>query len=322
LVTWADYGLANSAREAVEKIYATHGKQPKALWFQGHWGFQYYMELRGGRPDEWRRSLHDEGDILIVPENNCYTFPTPLGKRVNPQETTELFLPCRWLSTMNRYGGAGFYSDRWGPLPFVIEPALPERYHVLQIETARHIDDSPKVIDKNKEESDKAIAHYTQNLSEFLYDPETFYNRGKAYSIGGEYEKAISDYTQALIIFPYYVEVYYNRGDAYFLRGEYGKAISDYTQVLRIDSRDFKAYLKRGNTYIMNEEYDKALFNFHQALRIHPNDPGAYHNRAVAYFKKGDYDKAWEDVKKAKRLGFNINPAFLEQLRKSSGRQQ
>ena len=49
LVTWADYGLANSARSAVEKIYATYIKEQRPLWFQGHWGFQYYMELRGAK---------------------------------------------------------------------------------------------------------------------------------------------------------------------------------------------------------------------------------------------------------------------------------
>jgi tetratricopeptide (TPR) repeat protein len=288
LVTWADYGLANSARSAVEKIYASYQKGPGTLWFQGHWGFQYYMELRGAKIAGSRKFRPATDDILIVPENNYGTFPVPPDKIVSLREAIELPSVCRWLTTMNRFGGAGFYGDVWGILPFVIGATLPERYNILQIEPIRHINHTPSVIDKNKE----------------------------------EYDKAISDYTQVLTIYPYYAEIYNNRGNAYFLKGEYDKAISDYTQALRIDSKDIKTYQKRGTVYIKNREYDKAIFDFDQAIRINPNDVKAYHNRAVAYSGKGEYDKAWEDVKKLRSLGFDINPAFLEQLRRSSGRQQ
>ena len=288
LVTWADYGLANSARTAVEKIYASYQKGSGTLWFQGHWGFQYYMELRGAKIAGSHKFRPATDDILIVPENNYGTFPVPPDKIVSLREAIELPSVCRWLTTMNRFGGAGFYGDVWGILPFVIGATLPERYNILQIEPIRHINHTPSVIDKNKE----------------------------------EYDKAISDYTQVLTIYPYYAEIYNNRGNAYFLKGEYDKAISDYTQALRIDSKDIKTYQKRGTVYIKNREYDKAIFDFDQAIRINPKDVKAYYNRAVAYSGKGEYDKAWEDVKKLRSLGFDINPAFLEQLRRSSGRRQ
>lgn len=288
LVTWADYGLANSARTAVEKIYASYQKGSGTLWFQGHWGFQYYMELRGAKIAGSHKFRPATDDILIVPENNYGTFPVPPDKIVSLREAIELPSVCRWLTTMNRFGGAGFYGDVWGILPFVIGATLPERYNILQIEPIRHINHTPSVIDKSKE----------------------------------EYDKAISDYTQVLTIYPYYAEIYNNRGNAYFLKGEYDKAISDYTQALRIDSKDIKTYQKRGTVYIKNREYDKAIFDFDQAIRINPKDVKAYYNRAVAYSGKGEYDKAWEDVKKLRSLGFDINPAFLEQLRRSSGRRQ
>jgi tetratricopeptide (TPR) repeat protein len=280
------------------------------------------MELRGAKIAGSRKFRPATDDILIVPENNYGTFPVPPDKIVSLRETIELFSVCRWLTTMNRFGGAGFYADIWGPLPFVIESVLPERYHILKIETTRHINDSPNVVEKNKEEYDKAIANYTQALFINVYDPKTFNNRGNIFTKKGEYDKAISDYTQVLTIYPYYAEIYNNRGNAYFLKGEYDKAISDYTQALRIDSKDIKTYQKRGTVYIKNREYDKAIFDFDQALRINPNDVKAYHNRAVAYSGKGEYDKAWEDAKRVKSLGSNIDPEFLEQLRKSSGRNQ
>lgn len=321
-VTWADYSLANSARSVVEKIYATYIKEQRPLRFQGHWGFQYYMELRGAKIVEYQKVYLATEDILIVPENNCYTFPVSPDKIVRLRETIELFSACRWLTTMNRFGGAGFYADVWGILPFVIGATLPERYNILQIEPIRHINHTPSVIDKNKEEYDKAIAKHTQTLFIDLRNAKTFFNRGNVFVKIGEYDKAISDYSQTLTIYPYYIEVYYNRGNAYFSKREYNKAISDYTHVLRINPRDFKPYVMRGIAYTINEEYDRALSDFNQAIRINPNDVNAHHNRAIAYLRKGEYDKAWEDAKRVKSLGSNIDPEILEQLSKSSGRNQ
>jgi hypothetical protein len=37
---------------------------------------------------------------------------------------------CSWLTTMRAECGAGFYSDLWGPLPFVFGPTPPEQYEV------------------------------------------------------------------------------------------------------------------------------------------------------------------------------------------------
>jgi tetratricopeptide (TPR) repeat protein len=280
------------------------------------------MELRGAKIAEYQKVRLAAEDILVIPENNCFIFSVSPDRIVSLRETIELFPACRWLTTMNRCWGAGFYGDIWGSLPFVMASALPERYHPLQIEAARHIHDSQNVIDKSREEYDKAIANYTRTLCTNLYDAKTFFNRGNIFVKMGEYDKAISDYTQTLTIYPYYMEVCYNRGNAYFSKREYKKAISDYTQVLRINPRYFKTYLIRGISYIMVEEYDRAIFDFDQAVRIYPNDVKAYQNRAIAYLRKGEYDKAWGDVKRVKRSGFDVDPAFLEQLRESSGRQQ
>ena len=48
----------------------------------------------------------------------------------------------------------------------------------------------------------------------------------------------------------------------------------------------------------------------------------AYLNRAVAYYYRRDYDKAWADVKACRRLGGEVFPVFLGELRKASGREE
>ena len=84
-----------------------------------------------------------------------------------------------------------------------------------------------------------------------------------------------------------------------------------------------EAYFNRGNTYLATGQYDQAIADYTKALELNPQDALAYNNRGLAYFYlKGEYDKAWEDVSKAQELGFQINPKFLEDLRKASGRQR
>jgi hypothetical protein len=39
-------------------------------------------------------------------------------------------------------------------------------------------------------------------------------------------------------------------------------------------------------------------------------------------FHRRDYDKAWVDVKECQRLGDTVDPDFLAELRKASGREE
>ena len=110
---------------------------------------------------------------------------------------------------------------------------------------------------------------------------------------------------------------YVNRGLAYAGKGNYDLAISDYTRAISINPDHAKAYNNRGSAYGRKKEYDRAFSDFNLALEINPDYADAYNNRAVAYYAKKEYDKAWEDFKKARDLGCQIHPGFLELLRKS-----
>jgi hypothetical protein len=46
----------------------------------------------------------------------------------------------------------------------------------------------------------------------------------------------------------------------------------------------------------------------------------AYYNRGIAYYFKREYEKSWKDVEEAQSLAYQINPKFLDELRKVSGR--
>ena len=91
---------------------------------------------------------------------------------------------------------------------------------------------------------------------------------------------------------------------------------------LGINPRYAKAYNNRGIAFERKDEYDLAISDYKKATEINPNYAEAYYNRAMAHFDKKDYNKSWENVKKAQDLGYQINPEFLEELRKASGREK
>jgi 4-amino-4-deoxy-L-arabinose transferase-like glycosyltransferase len=132
LVTQADCRLAGSARAAASTLKQELGKTSTTIWFEGHWGFQYYMEEFGGKALDKSNLRLSRGDAIVIPLNNSYLFPLP-AERAEPWFTCKLEA-SKWLTIMSGSCGAGFYSDGWGPLPFVFCPAPPEEYLVFRVQ--------------------------------------------------------------------------------------------------------------------------------------------------------------------------------------------
>ena len=129
-VSWADLQLARTSREAAGVLAARLGGQPGTVWFQGHWGFQYYAQLLGFRPLDYRRPAVAAGDLIIKPDG--ISNPIALPPETVRLEGELLLDGPAGLSTMSIPAGAGFYSDVWGPIPYVFGPIPPERYRIFK----------------------------------------------------------------------------------------------------------------------------------------------------------------------------------------------
>ncbi len=131
LVTWSDYTLADTARSAAFEIHNKYRSQDSAVWFQGHWGFQYYMESGGGKALDIKRSELRRGDIVIIPAHSTNLY------RLNPDYAQLYrqihFYPCRRLATLDHSTGSGFYSHFFGPLPFAAGSVPSEEYYIYLI---------------------------------------------------------------------------------------------------------------------------------------------------------------------------------------------
>ncbi len=139
LVTTADYKFANTARLASSYFQNRFQTEPGTVWFEGHWGFQYYVEQWRAKPvdlEQWTAKPVNQsepgivsGDLVIIPVNNTnisLTLPATTGRR------EQVNFPQFLLATMSPKT-AGFYSSIWGPLPWSFARIPPERYLVFRV---------------------------------------------------------------------------------------------------------------------------------------------------------------------------------------------
>ena len=131
LVAVADYRLANSARIAASVMKRELSATSRVVWFEGHWGFQYYMEKLGAKALD-KTDLHlSSNEVIVVPLGNSYLFPLPEDRVAFWFERR--FQTWKWLTTMSGPSGAGYYSDGWGPIPFVFGRVPAEEYLVFRV---------------------------------------------------------------------------------------------------------------------------------------------------------------------------------------------
>ena len=115
---------------------------------------------------------------------------------------------------------------------------------------------------------------------------------------------------------------YSGRGIANYQQGNFTQAFSDFNKAIEINPDYFEAYINRGYAYHQQGNFTQAIADYTRAIEINPGDAGVYINRGVVYYLTKEYDKAWADVHKAEGLGYAVNPEFLKQLKKASGREK
>jgi hypothetical protein len=125
---YADYAWTNTARVAARDITSKYNKFG-GVWFQGHWGFQFYMERSGANPVDFSRDNIRPGDFMIIPINN--TNLAQPDYRFDLVEVME-FSNNSFVATMNPDYKAGFYASIWGATPYGVKKPDKERYLVYR----------------------------------------------------------------------------------------------------------------------------------------------------------------------------------------------
>lgn len=128
-VAWADCTLANAQRTAADLIHATYAAPGRTLRLQSHWGLQYYLTQF---PDvvemDADRFVCKRGDVIVISVNNVNRLGVPKNAfDARPSIT----IPIRTgLAVLRAEMCAGFYSDLFGPMPFVFGAVPDESFEI------------------------------------------------------------------------------------------------------------------------------------------------------------------------------------------------
>ena len=134
LVAQSDFQLAVAGRRCAEQVCAKYANGKATVWFEGHWGFQYYMEKLGARAVDYKNFTPPPGDILVMPLHNTYISEPP-PEIVARRDALSVPSPCG-LTTWHAAVGAGFYSSVTGPLPFAFGNVPAESLYIYELKAA------------------------------------------------------------------------------------------------------------------------------------------------------------------------------------------
>lgn len=133
LVARADYLFARAAQQTALQTVAEYSSARENFLYEGHWGFQFYMETNGMTQFDLYRSVIKPGDIIALPVNNTALLPP--GSAATARREFIYARGPRFLATMNASVDAGFYSSVRGTLPFALGDVSPETVYIYFLKT-------------------------------------------------------------------------------------------------------------------------------------------------------------------------------------------
>jgi hypothetical protein len=127
---WADADWAGGVRRTAGELAAKYQAEGKQVYFQGHWGFQYYMERAGAKAQDFRNPVPGASTIVVVPANNTNIEPRaiPGWQLLDVRKETA----GGGLYVNDPVSSAGFYCHIMGLLPLALAVETPDQYYILQ----------------------------------------------------------------------------------------------------------------------------------------------------------------------------------------------
>ena len=98
--------------------------------------------------------------------------------------------------------------------------------------------------------------------------------------------------------------------------GRYDQALNDFNAALKLKPNDPLLITYRGVVYYAKGQNDLAMKDFNRAIEIDPKCGKAYYQRGMIYENQEKYAQAVPELKKAKSLGYAVDPVFIEGLEK------
>jgi hypothetical protein len=127
----ADSVFAGLGRRAATELVAPRIAEGERVWFNGHWGFQWYAEKAGARSLTQTRPHPEWKDLVVSTAHAEGELMGALPKR-RLVATVDDGRPGGRI--MSREHGAGFFSNGWGYLPWSWGSEPVDRYELWVLE--------------------------------------------------------------------------------------------------------------------------------------------------------------------------------------------
>jgi tetratricopeptide (TPR) repeat protein len=118
------------------------------------------------------------------------------------------------------------------------------------------------------------------------------------------------------------VQSYINQGIQNSQSGRYDQALKAFDQALKLKPKDPALLTYKGIVYYAKGNNDQAMKLFEEVIKLNPKFGRAYYQRAMILEKQEKYDQAVADLKKAKGLGYGIDPDFIILMEKKAAAQK
>jgi Flp pilus assembly protein TadD len=290
------------------------------LWFEGHWGFQYYMESGGAKAVDHDAHVPQEGDLLTIPLNNTNVY-RPSGAILHFLDRLRL-TACPWLATMNTPLGAGFHSDIWGPLPFAFGAPRPEEFQLFLIggsenaeeigrqlrdsfrapSTQTHAYDVLRGVLAARQQTAREIASTREALTNDPRNPGLHVRLGLLYGRAGELAAATEQYRQALLLVPDSPEIHGQLGAILEQRGRTEEALHHYARALELQPGSVEMHVRLASLLTALERLPEAISHLSEALRIRPDSIDGHVLLAGLFLKQGRFEEAIYHYERALEL--------------------
>lgn len=114
------------------------------------------------------------------------------------------------------------------------------------------------------------------------------------------------------------VKAMVDRGMENCQSGRYDQALKDFNDALKLKPNDAMLITYRGVVYYAKGQNDLAMKEFNRAIEIDPKTGKAYYQRGMIYENQEKYAQAATELKKAKSLGYGVDPVFIETVEKKA----
>ncbi len=114
------------------------------------------------------------------------------------------------------------------------------------------------------------------------------------------------------------VQGYIDEGIKHSQAGRYDQALQAFDQALKLKPNDPALLTYKATVYYAKGNNSQALQLCEQAIKLNPSFGRAYYQRGMILEKQDKYHEALEDLKKAKSLGYGIDPDFIALMEKKA----